>query len=75
MNGDIQYNKRDLADHLGIWLFIEREDGCIYMQYHNKFGCWTVPLEKSEPGETLEEALLEQLRRAWSKYSGVGINA
>lgn len=53
-----QYNESDLKDHLGIWLWIQNEDGQILMQYHKKFECWTIPLEKSDPDETLEEAII-----------------
>lgn len=52
------YNESDLKDHLGIWLWLENENGEIFMFYHKKFGCWTIPLEKSDPGETLNEAVL-----------------
>ncbi|HNR52979.1 MAG TPA: NUDIX hydrolase [Candidatus Dojkabacteria bacterium] len=52
------YNEADLKDHLGIWLWLENEKGEILMFYHKKFGCWTIPLEKSDPGETLNEAIL-----------------
>ena len=53
-----QYNESDLKDHLGVWLWLQNEKGEILMQYHKKFGCWTIPLEKSDPGETLEEAIV-----------------
>lgn len=52
------YNESDLKDHMGIWLWIENSKGEVLMQYHKKFGCWTIPLEKSDPGETLDEAIL-----------------
>lgn len=57
MKSKVQYNKSDLVDHLGIWLWLENENGEIFMQFHNKFGCWTIPLEKSEPGEPLRDAI------------------
>lgn len=53
-----QYNESDLKDHLGVWLWIQNENDEVLMQYHKKFGCWTIPLEKSDPGETLEEAVI-----------------
>ena len=53
-----QYNESDLRDHLGVWLWIQNKEGQILMQYHKKFGCWTIPLEKSDPGETLEDAVI-----------------
>jgi len=72
MNERPQYNETDLKDHLGIWLWIQNERGEILMQYHKKFGCWTIPLEKSDPGETLEEAIIrtgkEELGINISKY-------
>jgi 8-oxo-dGTP pyrophosphatase MutT (NUDIX family) len=40
------------------------------MQYHKKFGCWTIPLEKSDPGETLEEAII----RTGKEELGIDIN-
>ena len=57
MKKETSYNESDLKDHMGIWLWLENPDGEILMQYHKKFGCWTIPLEKSDPGETLEEAI------------------
>lgn len=52
------HNESDLIDHMGIWLFLENETGEILMQFHNKFGCWTIPLEKSDPEETLGDAIV-----------------
>ncbi len=58
MRKEPQYNESDLKDHLGVWLWIQNEKREILMQYHKKFGCWTIPLEKSDPGETLEDAVI-----------------
>lgn len=57
MKKDPTYNESDLKDHMGIWLWIENSQGEILMQYHKKFGCWTIPLEKSDPGESLDDAI------------------
>jgi isopentenyldiphosphate isomerase len=70
MNERPQYNESDLKDHLGIWLWIQNEREEILMQYHKKFGCWTIPLEKSDPGETLEEAII----RTGKEELGININ-
>ena len=64
-----QYNESDLQDHLGVWLWIQNENEEILMQYHKKFGCWTIPLEKSDPGESLEDAIL----RAGKEELGIDI--
>ena len=58
MRKEPQYNESDLKDHLGVWLWIQNEKREILMQYHKKFGCWTIPLERSDPGETLEDAVI-----------------
>lgn len=65
-----KYNESDLKNHLGVWLWIQNEQGEILMQYHKKFGCWTIPLEKSNPGETLEKAII----RAGKEELGIDIN-
>jgi len=70
MNKEPQYNESDLKDHLGVWLWIQNNKGEILMQYHKKFGCWTIPLEKSDPGETLEEAII----RTGREELGIEIN-
>lgn len=58
MNRNPNYTKTDLQDHMGICLWIENRNNEILMQYHKKFECWTIPLEKSEIGETLKEAII-----------------
>ncbi len=58
MNKNPQYNESDLKDHWGISLWIQNEKNEILMQYHKKFECWTIPVEKSEPEETLEETTI-----------------
>lgn len=70
MKTNPQYNESDLKDHLGISLWIQNEDGEILMQYHKKFECWTIPVEKSEPGETLKEATI----RTGKEELGIDIN-
>jgi isopentenyldiphosphate isomerase len=70
MNEKPQYNESDLKDHLGVWLWIQNERGEILMQYHKKFGCWTIPLEKSDSGETLKEAII----RTGKEELGIDIN-
>jgi ADP-ribose pyrophosphatase YjhB (NUDIX family) len=52
------YKEKNLPDHLGIWLWIENNQEETYMLFHKKFNNWTIPLEKSSPKETLEEAIL-----------------
>lgn len=69
MKKGITYNQSDLHDHLGIWLWIENEKKEILMLYHKKFDCWTIPLEKSDQGETLDEAI----KRAGEEELGIEI--
>ena len=57
MNKEPSYNESDLKDHMGVWLWLENKRGEIFMFYHKKFGCWTIPLEKSDPEETLNDAI------------------
>lgn len=58
MSQQIKYNQSDLVDHIGIWLWIENKYEKIYMLYHNKFDTWTIPLEKSEPNESVHDAIV-----------------
>jgi ADP-ribose pyrophosphatase YjhB (NUDIX family) len=65
-----QYNESDMENHLGIWLWIENKKEEILMLYHKKYNCWTIPLEKSNPNENLEDAI----KRAGQEEVGIEIN-
>ncbi len=64
------YNNSDFMDHMGIWIWLENTKGEIFMLYHKKFGCWTIPLEKSNPDETLDHAI----HRTGSEELGIEID-
>lgn len=57
----IKYTSGDLKDHEGVAAIIKNKAGNILMQEHIKFGFWTIPVGKVEPGQTLLEALRQEM--------------
>ncbi len=57
----ICYPSEDLHDHQGIGAVIKDAQNRILMQEHIKFSMWTIPVGKVKPGQTVEQALHEEL--------------
>jgi 8-oxo-dGTP pyrophosphatase MutT (NUDIX family) len=57
-----KYNSADLVDYQAVAAVIKDKDGKILMQKHNKYGFWTIPVGKVEPGQTLEDGLRQEVR-------------
>ena len=57
----VQYTTGDLSDHEGIAAVIRDEQERILMQDHVKYGFWTIPVGKAEPGQTPRDALVKEV--------------
>jgi len=58
----IQYTPEDLKDFNSIGAVIFNDKKEILMMDHVKFNFWTVPVGKAKSDETIEEALLTELK-------------
>ena len=58
---DRKYTQGDLDDFKAVGAVIKNKNNDILMQKHNKFGFWTIPCGKVDPGETLESALKKEI--------------
>jgi ADP-ribose pyrophosphatase YjhB (NUDIX family) len=56
------YTPSDLVDHDAISAVIKDGDGKVLMFRHQKFGFWTIPIGKAEPGETAYEGMCTELK-------------
>jgi ADP-ribose pyrophosphatase YjhB (NUDIX family) len=57
----INYTSGDLVDHQGVSAVIKNSEGEILMQDHVKYGFWTIPVGKTEDGQTAIEAIKEEV--------------
>ena len=57
-----KYTPGDLFDYDAIAAIIKDDDNRILLQKHNKYGFWTIPIGKVDPGETREYALKKEMR-------------
>jgi len=57
----ISYTPEDIVDHEALGMIIKDKDGKILMQDHIKYGFFTIPVGKAKPGQTLSDALKEEL--------------
>lgn len=57
----ISYTADDLVDHHGVAAVIMNEKGEILMQEHIKYGFWTILVGKVKQGQTVEQALREEM--------------
>lgn len=56
-----EYTSGDLLDHEAVAAVIKDPQGDILMFQHKKFGFWTIPIGKAEPGETPYEGMLTEV--------------
>lgn len=56
-NRQIQFEKRDLEDHIAIGMYITNQEGELLVLRHAKWGWWSAPVGKAEDGESAEEAM------------------
>lgn len=61
MNNKVKYTPEDLEDHETIGAVIKDTKDRILMQEHVKYGFWTIPIGKAKPGQTMKDALKEEL--------------
>jgi ADP-ribose pyrophosphatase YjhB (NUDIX family) len=57
----IKYTNEDVVSHHGVAAVIEDERGDILMQEHVKFGFWTIPVGKVKTGQSIADALREEV--------------
>ena len=57
----VKYNKSDLVDHQGVSAVIKNSVGEILMQDHVKYGFWTIPVGKTKEGQSVIEAIKEEV--------------
>lgn len=57
----VNYNPEDIVSHDGIAAVIKNSKGEILMQEHAKYGFWTIPVGKVKQGQSIEEALKEEI--------------
>jgi len=73
----IQYTPEDLKDFNSIGAVIFNDKKEILMMDHVKFNFWTVPVGKAKSDETVEEALLTELKEELNitptKFKEIGI--
>lgn len=55
------YTPGDLVDHEGIAAVIRDAQGHILMQDHVKYGFWTIPVGKVEAGQSVYDALVQEV--------------
>jgi len=58
----LKYNKGDLNNHSGIGAVIKNDKDEILMLEHIKFGFWTIPVGKVDPGDSLQKTLYKELK-------------
>jgi len=58
----LRYNKGDLNNHSGVGAVIKNDDDKILMLEHIKFGFWTIPVGKVDPGDSLQKTLYKELK-------------
>ena len=56
------FKPADLIDHDAVTLIIRDRNGMILIQYHNKYKGITVPVGKVDPGKTIEQTVVEELK-------------
>jgi 8-oxo-dGTP pyrophosphatase MutT (NUDIX family) len=58
----VPYTAADLVDHEGVAAVVRDEQGRVLVQDHAKYGFWTIPVGKAEPGQLIEDALAQELQ-------------
>ena len=56
------FKPADLIDHDAVTLIIRDRNDKILIQYHNKYKGITVPVGKVDPGKTIEQTVVEELK-------------
>ena len=60
---NIQYTKRDLENHKGIGCIIWNKNKTkILMMDHVKFNFWTIPVGKSDIGDSLDKTIKKEMK-------------
>ncbi len=59
---DTNYTPGDLVDHVAVSAVIKDVDGKILMFKHKKFGFWTIPIGKAEPGESAYQGMCTEVK-------------
>lgn len=57
----IKYTPEDLESHDGIAAIIKNPEGKVLLQEHVKYGFWTIPVGKVKKGQSIQDALKEEI--------------
>jgi ADP-ribose pyrophosphatase YjhB (NUDIX family) len=57
----IPYNSEDIVNHHAVAAVIKNPAGEILMQFHLKYGFWTLPVGKVKNGQDITEGLREEM--------------
>lgn len=57
----VDFDKRDLEDHIAVGAYILNDKNELLVLEHVKWGWWSVPVGKGEDGETAEQAFRREV--------------